>query len=204
MSTTESEVKAGATERRRNPMFGIVAILVVGIALMTLFATDEEPDEDRSPVNVTQEEAWEVPEVENWVIELFDGGSFAWLSDAGRLANEIRTFENYGPEYSRQDLERRDFQGENLPGATFRYVSLERANFQNANLEDAFFGLADLKRADFTGACLLNARFALLDLSDANFTGAYLVGTAFTMVQDQDADFSGATREGEEKCPEEV
>ena len=154
MRSHESEAEGRARERRKNPMFGIVVILIIGMAAMTFFAPNEDEDEDQMSPWSVWEEVWENPGDQDydWVQDIFEDRPFAAISETRQIAREIRVVENYGPEYSRQRLNGHDFRGENLPGASFRYVSLEEANFNSANLEDAFFGLADLKNADFTNA----------------------------------------------------
>lgn len=185
----------------RNPLYPIVTILLCGMLLISVFDTGEDADDERIVVRPNVEFEAEIPNVEDWVIDLLEDGGLDWLADAGTLANEVRNAENYGESYMRQRMRGQDFQNADLKGASFRYMEIERSNFRGANLEDALFGLVGLKRSDFRGACLLNARFLLADLEDADFSGAYLVGTEFTSVNDEDANFDDAVFEGEETCP---
>jgi len=83
-------------------------------------------------------------------------------------------------DYSRQNLRKYKFKGQDLAGANFRRADLRGANFKNANLDGANFSRADLRGANFKNANLDGANFNSADIRGNNFTKAKLARADFS------------------------
>lgn len=92
------------------------------------------------------------------------------------------------PDYSEQNLSKRNFQDRDLQKAKFDNCTLFLTNFRQANLDKASFQGADVSSASFPGTSLVeadlsgargNADFQRANLSKANLEGANFTGASF-------------------------
>lgn len=94
--------------------------------------------------------------------------------------------------YTKTNLQNRDFSYTDLKGAVFAAAEMKRANFQGADLTNAILtqGIlleANLEGANLTGALADQVTFDKANLKNAIFTEAMLTRTSFF-----DADITGA------------
>lgn len=94
--------------------------------------------------------------------------------------------------YTKTNLQNRDFSNTDLEGAVFAAAEMKGINFQNSNLNLAIMtqGImleANLEGANLAGALVDSVVFNKANLKNAIFTAAIMVDTSF-----KDADITGA------------
>lgn len=99
--------------------------------------------------------------------------------------------------YSRIDLQGRDFAGQDLTGGVFVSSEMRGVNFSGANLTNAMLTMAvllktNLAGANLTGALADRATFDEANLTNAIFTGATLTRSRFYGAEITGADFTDA------------
>ena len=97
----------------------------------------------------------------------------------------------------KDEIQGKDFSGENLVGAEFTNLELEGTNFSDANLRGAVFnGMildgANLHNVDFRQGITYLVSFKNTDLTDIRFDEAMMLRSVFDNVDITGADFSGA------------
>lgn len=101
------------------------------------------------------------------------------------------------------EVETKDFSGQDLTGVEFTNVVLENANFSNANLRGAVFNGAlledaNLHNVDFRQGIAYLVKFKNADLSDSLFTDAMMLRSVFENVDVTGVDFTNAILDGVE------
>jgi hypothetical protein len=99
--------------------------------------------------------------------------------------------------FSRIDLQGRDFTNKDLEGGVFVSSEMRGVNFSGANLTNAMLTMgvllkANLSGANLTGALADRATFDEADLTNANLTGATLTRSRFYGAKVNGADFTDA------------
>lgn len=99
--------------------------------------------------------------------------------------------------YSRIDLQGRDFAGQDLTGGVFVSSEMRGVNFSGANMTNAMLTMAvllktNLAGANLTGALADRATFDEADLTNAILTGATLTRSRFYGAKITGADFTDA------------
>jgi uncharacterized protein YjbI with pentapeptide repeats len=116
------------------------------------------------------------------------------------LANNHLTALAESLNYSRIDLQGRDFSNQNLAGGVFVAAEMRKVNFHHADLTNAILtqGVllkADLSEANLTGALIDRVTLDGANLSQANLTAATLSRTRLFDTNVTGADFTDAILE---------
>ena len=101
------------------------------------------------------------------------------------------------PNYSRINLQGRDFAGQDLTGGVFVSAEMREVNFSGANLTNAMLTMGvllktNLAGANLTGALADRATFDQADLTNAILTAATLTRSRFYGAKITGADFTDA------------
>lgn len=99
-------------------------------------------------------------------------------------------------DYAGQELPGADFSGQDLSGRSFAGAKLGGARFSGANLQGADLRNAELRGAQLDGADLREAQLDGADLSEARLDGAKLSGARMADVLLQDASLVGIEASG--------
>jgi uncharacterized protein YjbI with pentapeptide repeats len=94
--------------------------------------------------------------------------------------------------YSRIDLQGRDFSGQNLAGGVFVSSEMRGVNFTGANMKNAMLTMGVLLRANLTGVDLTGALIDRVTLDEANLTNAILTEATMTRTRLYGATITGA------------
>jgi uncharacterized protein YjbI with pentapeptide repeats len=94
--------------------------------------------------------------------------------------------------YSRIDLQGRDFSGQDLAGGVFVSSEMRGVNFSGANMKNAMLTMGVLLRANLTGVNLTGALIDRVTLDEANLTNAILTEATMTRTRLYGATITGA------------
>ncbi|MBE9048832.1 pentapeptide repeat-containing protein [Nostocales cyanobacterium LEGE 11386] len=100
-----------------------------------------------------------------------------------------------------EELEAKDYSGQNLVGTEFTNVILENTNFSNADFRGGVFNGSllegvNLHGVDFSDGIAYLTQFKRADLSDAILTNAMMLRSVFNDVDITGADFTNAILDG--------
>lgn len=104
----------------------------------------------------------------------------------------ITALRNGKKDFSEQDLQGLNLEGEKLNRCIFRYSSLQDANLSQVQACQGNFYGANLTNTNFSKANLAQAYFVKSNLQNANFKGADLTSADFTNADVTNANFCGA------------
>ena len=95
------------------------------------------------------------------------------------------------------EVQGKDFSGQNLVGSEFTNIDLENANFSNADLRGGVFNGTLLEGVNLRGVYFITgiaylAKFKNVNLSDAILTDAMMLRSTFDNVEVTGADFTNA------------
>jgi uncharacterized protein YjbI with pentapeptide repeats len=94
--------------------------------------------------------------------------------------------------YSRIDLQGRDFSGQNLTGGVFVSAEMRGVNFSDANLTNAMLTMGVLLKTNLSGANLTGALADRATFDEANLTNAILTEATLTRSRFYGAKITGA------------
>lgn len=94
--------------------------------------------------------------------------------------------------YDKEDLQARDFSGQDLMGSSFVKANLRRTDLHDANAQGVSFFGANLRQANLDGVNLTAATFDMADMVGASLRGAILTDSMMWLTDLDKADIEGA------------